>query len=74
MQVIRDFDGKGVTVVADNGNSVVVRAGTFLNLCTRSDGGVTIWGDGRPKSETIRTDKRGVVLNPAKKKRKPRKK
>jgi len=63
MQVIRDFDGKGITIVSEKNGTVYRRASVFLNVCTRSDGGITVWGDGEPAVRTIRTDKTGRVIN-----------
>jgi hypothetical protein len=61
MNIVLDRDSKALTVIADNGNVVKVKAGTTLFYCERKDGGATIWRDGRPANETIRVDKHGIV-------------
>lgn len=63
MNVILHDSGKTVTVIADNGNRVEVTGRGFMFYCKRSDGGVTLWADGRPKSETVRVDNIGRLVD-----------
>jgi hypothetical protein len=62
MHVVKDSSNKAVTIISTDGSqNITVSATTFLNMSVRKDGGVTLWADGRPKSETIRVDSRGML-------------
>lgn len=54
---------RAVTVVGVNGNRVDRRAAGTLNVSHRKDGGVTIWGDGEHRDQTVRVDAYGRVMN-----------
>lgn len=63
MHIILHDSGTTITIIADNGNKVEVTCRGFINYCRRTDDGVTIWADGRPASETVRTDRYGNLLD-----------
>ena len=63
LTVVFSDDRKAVTVVGLNGNKVHRRAAVTLNVSFRKDGGITMWGDGEHKSQTVRIDSYGRVFN-----------
>lgn len=74
LNVIQSPDGKQVTVIGVNGDRVTRHAVSYMNVCHRSDGGVTIWADGEHRSQTTRVDSYGRLVNtaPAKVRRAPK--
>lgn len=61
--VVLSNNGKSVTIVGVNGDTVSRNASSTLNLSFRKDGGVTVWVDGEHKSQTTRTDKFGRLTS-----------
>ncbi len=72
MQIVHTPESKTVTIIGDGGVNVTVTAASTLNLCSRKDGGLTVWYDGKSKRETVRVDKTGVLMGQATKGRKPK--
>lgn len=62
LPVVFSNDHKTVTIVGKNGNEVKRTAAVTLNVSFRKDGGVTIWGDGEHKDQTVRVDAYGRTM------------
>jgi hypothetical protein len=61
--VVFSDDHKSITLVGVNGNRVTRKAAVTLNVSFRKDGGATVWGDGEHKSQTVRVDSYGRMMN-----------
>lgn len=67
LNVVFSNDHKTVTVIGVNHNKFSRTAAVTLNVSFRKDGGVTVWGDGEHRDQTVRVDSYGRMMGAARK-------
>jgi hypothetical protein len=62
LHTVLNQSSKTVTLIGEGGMSVTATAASHLNVCVRKDGGITVWYDGKPKSQTVRVTSAGALV------------